>query len=1135
MSSPRIDTSPKIEYEIEEVVIEEYGARTLKTSLPQQQQQQQQLVQAPVAQDVEVLRVQLLASLNKAKAIVDAWLSKYSAEARSPSIVSKYHDYVSRIDDLWKRVSNAKTLDELNKLKQEVDALVNEVGKLSVDPKATAQLIASSLSRVAQETKDENTKKALQQIADAYSYLASTDPSTLRKDVALFYMLMDLARDDVYKQVYESNKESFQALLKVLAGSATYSDVEKAFYALSLIKQLKDQGLLNEKQVLDNYRYALVAGKASLSGLESLVAPGAGLVQAFQTLWQTYSGEVDKEVQQRLSEIESKISGGAEPEKRQLPIQLIAEATALVDPTRYIYNLAFNGVKNLAKMLGADENSASSIADKVASGVTGASSAALGTLVPPLGIAMALSAVLDTVSDIASRLASPIDKQLLLSYLQNHWQDLVVDTAVSVATGLATGYATAKLKPVIYNRIADALEKLGAKDLANKVRLSVGAPVEGGRGVVEATVREVPEEASIEYSYDPASGKMLLTIKLGGKTEVVDVNVPRDLANKFKAYARSAGYVSESPEATEIGKAFEAVFKLLYKSVKDRDKALQLFKDFANRVGVGDDVAVQTLAEALKSDVVGDAMLKLWSTSSTIYDNARDLCNYIERGGKAWRIAGTSDEASSLIRGLVMYDDENAMRMLVGKQAYLYTKTGEGTFLNTVVIEKYVPDERVFLALVEDLRRLFNAVKANIEVLKQVREHPEGGGLPPERAAQLLNVELSPSTTSILKSDPALRSYVETALMLMLRGVDTYPIIVYEPTTSFLHASLLVPASAAATAQSMVERGALAEALAKPSPSLAETQTPAEGSEATSQVAVATVERTETVELPITIPLQVYESETRETSETVKDRAVLIPVEKVETVTKTVVVPVETYEAVEQARTEASKDRAVYVPIVKEEPVVLPLNVPQSVYEFIEEPRAERVKDKAVYVPIASEENVEIPLVLPLPVYETIEERSTATLRDKVVYVPVVKEETVQIPRTVPLSVYESVEIPERLTTRDTAVVVPVVIGEETEQAATQTVAVPVVTYESVEQASSESAKGVAIPIEQEVVVVVDSVIPVDIVEPQTTQQTTPAQPIASATPLPPLQQPASSGLPTHEARYLPPPKGRRELEEVEI
>jgi hypothetical protein len=722
-------------------------------------------------------------------------------------------DYaIANLKKLREQVEKTTSLPELKSIENRVRDIASRFQvstKEKVDARFVANQIANIYSMLAQEVKDENVKKVLQQVADVYSYLSNTDLNALRRDVALFYMLMDLARDDVYKQIYEGRKDSFQSLLRILSNNATYSDVEKAFEALAIIKQLKDQGMLSEKQVLDHYRYAVIVGKGYTATLQSYLAPGTSLVQFIQMLMQMYGGEIDKDVQQRFRDVESKISSGVEPEKRVLPIQLIAEATALINPTRYIYNLAFNGVKSLAKMLGADENTASSIAGKVATGVTSASASATGVLVPPLGMAIALSATLDAISDIASRLTSPIEKQLFLSYLQSHWQDLLVNTAIGVASGLATGYTTAKLKPTIYNKVADVLEKLGAKDLAKKVRMVTGAPAEGGRGVVEAKVREVPEEVSVDYSYDQATGKMRLMIKLGGKVEVIDVDVPKELANKFKAYARTETHVAKAPEGIEISKAFEAVFKLIYKTVKDRDKALQMFKDFTKRVGVGDDVAVQTLIEASKSNIVGDVRLKIWSRSSTIYDNAKGLCKYIEKGGKVWQIVGANDEASSIIRGLVMYDDEASMSMLIGKQAYLYTKTGEGTFLNTVMIEKYMP-RNVFLALVEDLKKLFNAIKANIEVLKQIRMHPEGGGLSFERVAQLLRIELGPDTASALRSDPVLRNYIEIALMNILRGVDVYPIFVYNPSTSFVRASLLIPTTVANTVlQNMVERGVI--------------------------------------------------------------------------------------------------------------------------------------------------------------------------------------------------------------------------------------------------------------------------------------------------------------------------------------
>jgi len=772
----------------------------IKSKYATQQQQQ-------VSLELEKARIQLIGRLARARAIVEAWWSKLPY--KPPGVRQEYQDRVNRINELLQRVLNAKSLDELNRVKQDVDALLSEVEKLGVDVKAVSQQMANAFSKFAQEAKDENAKKVLQQIADTYSYLAKTDIGTLRRDVALFYMLMDLASSDVYKQIYESRKSSFQALLKVLSDTATYSDVESAFEALALLKQLKDQGLLDEKLVLDHYKYALFAGKVAGAGLTTPLSPGTALVETLQALWQTYGGDIAKEAEQRLRELESQVGRGLEPSKKTLPLQLIASAFATVDPARHIYNLAYSGVKSVAKALGADESTASNIASKLASGVSGATVGAVSALIPPLGLAIGLATTLDTIADIATKLVSPVDKQLLLSYLQSHWQDLLVDTAIGVAAGLATGYAVSKLKPAIYNKIADGLERLGARDLANRIRLSVGKPAEGGRGVVEATVREVPEEVTIEHSYDQSTHRMTLKITLGGKTEMIDVDIPEKLANEFKGYTKRVEHGVEAPEGSEIAKSFETVLKLMYKSTGDRDKAFQMFKDFVKRVGIGDDVAVQTLIEASKSDIVGDVRLKVWSQSSTIYDNTKGLCKYIEKGGKAWQIVGANDEASSLIRGLVIYDDEAAMRMLVGKQAYLYPRTGEGEYLNSVFIEKYVSSEGAYLAIVSDLKKLFNAVKANIELLKQLREHPEGGGLPYDRVARLVGVELSPDTRSFLSSDPAFRAYVESAIMELLKGSEIYPVLVYDPATNFMRASILVPVAVASTAlQSFVERGA---------------------------------------------------------------------------------------------------------------------------------------------------------------------------------------------------------------------------------------------------------------------------------------------------------------------------------------
>jgi hypothetical protein len=772
---------------------------TIKSKYVAQQQQQ-------VSPELEMVRIQLISKLARARTIVDAWWSKLPY--KPPGIRQEYQNRINRINEFLQRALNAKSVDELKRVEQDVDALLSEVERLGVDVKAVSQQMANAFSVFAQEVKDENVKKILQQVADVYSYLAKTDIGTHRRDLALFYMLMDLASSDVYKQVYESRRGSFQALLKVLSGTATYSDVESAYEALALLKQLKDQGLIDEKQVLDHYRFALIADKVVGAGITTPLYPIASLVQTLQALWQAHGGDIDKEVVQRLRELESQVGRGLEPGKKTLSLQLIAEATALINPARHIYSLVYGGVSSVAKALGADDRTASSIASKIASGATGATIGTVSALIPPLGLAIGLAATLNATADIASRLTSPVDKQLLLSYLQNNWQDLLVNTAIGIAAGLATGYTVSKLKPTIYNKIADGLEKLGAKDLANRIRASIGVPTEGGRGVVKATVREVPEEVTIEHSYDPTTGKMTMKITLGGKTEVIDVGIPKGLANEFKAYARSVEHGVGAPEGTVIARGFEAVLKLMYKSTGDREKTLQMFRDFATRVGLGDDVAVQVLRDAVKGDIVGDVMLKVWSQTSTIYDNVKGLCRYIEKGGKAWKVAGASDEASSLIRGLVMYDDEAAMRMLVGKQAYIYPKTGGGTYLNSVILEKYVANEGVYLAIVNDLRKLFNVVKANIELLKQLRERPEGGGLPPERLAQLLKVELSPDTRFLLSSDPAFRTYVEGAIMELLKGTEVLPVLVYDPTTNFMRASILVPASVASIAlQSFAERG----------------------------------------------------------------------------------------------------------------------------------------------------------------------------------------------------------------------------------------------------------------------------------------------------------------------------------------
>jgi hypothetical protein len=351
-------------------------------------------------------------------------------------------------------------------------ALFNTYSQGRVDSSKLASDLESVLNNLKASVTAEDQRKALDTYVSALQILK--DRSTLADMLARFFLLMDVVRSETYNTYMSNYRPYIEALIRVLNNQATYGDVEKAVVGAQILMQLKEKGALDVERFYP-------------SGAETPELP--------------YQYTFDAYYQRKLEALNS----GNIPAREPRPVVQAAEALATIDPSRHLWNAIYGGLKSFLP---------DNVAQYIASGATSSILSAVGTLVPPVGVAIAVTSISDALADIGSRLTNPLDREAFQNFLQEHWQDLLINLAVGVAAGVATSYGVSQIKPQIYNAIASAVEKV-SPSLADKIR-SVNTPK-----VAKGT--PVYETKDYQIFVDKDTNTALIRMYAGGKVQNVEV------------------------------------------------------------------------------------------------------------------------------------------------------------------------------------------------------------------------------------------------------------------------------------------------------------------------------------------------------------------------------------------------------------------------------------------------------------------------------------------------------------------------------------------------------------------------------------------------------------------------------------
>ena len=400
------------------------------------------------------------------------YVTKYEADpALRQARVSQVRSDLTAVQGFVQEASSA-TPQRLAEILDSSTALFSTYSQERVDTSKLASDLESVLNSLKASVTAEDQRKALDAYVSALQILK--DRNVLADMLARFFLLMDVVRSETYNNYMSNYRPYIEALVRVLNNQATYGDVEKAVVGAQILMQLKEKGALDVERFYP-------------SGAETPELP--------------YQYTFDAYYQRKLEALNS----GNIPAREPRPIVQAADALAVINPSRHLWNAIYGGLKSFLP---------DNVARYIASGATSSILSAVGTLVPPVGVAIAVTSISDALADIGSRLTSPLDREAFMNFLQEHWQDLLINLAVGVAAGAATSYGVSQIKPQIYNAIASAVEKV-SPSLADKIR-SVYAPK-----VAKGT--PVYESKDYQIFVDKETNTALIRMYAGGKVQNVEV------------------------------------------------------------------------------------------------------------------------------------------------------------------------------------------------------------------------------------------------------------------------------------------------------------------------------------------------------------------------------------------------------------------------------------------------------------------------------------------------------------------------------------------------------------------------------------------------------------------------------------
>ena len=449
-------------------------------------------------------------ALRNARAVVLGYISMVSAvlayrlsqvESLDPYFRRQYSyvytDY-GEVVRLSGRAFEERDPGELARILGRVAEIHSRYKDVKVDQVKVLEVTYGTIAKYLGELKGEEAQKSLKRFKEALDLLG--DKNRLRDLLARYFILMDVVRSETYKSYMNTYSVNLNALVKLLSGkSLTHEELEGAISGALLLLELKEKGALDIEEWARR------------------PPPGPGR----EGVGEKISGDWFK----RKYEDKVKVLNEGRMPGREADVSLeFAELLVKIDPTRHLYNIAYELLK---RMLGGDTKDeakareAERTASIIAAGITGAVASAVGTLTLPVGIALGVLIVLSTLAEIGTSLSNPVDREALVNALKNNWQDIVLGLAVGAAAGASAAYVMARAKPHIIMELAKRVERYSpslASRIRGSVELALGTPVYTSKTmevkVIDFRTIEIRIKAA-GYIDKP------ITVKLGEKTGVL--------------------------------------------------------------------------------------------------------------------------------------------------------------------------------------------------------------------------------------------------------------------------------------------------------------------------------------------------------------------------------------------------------------------------------------------------------------------------------------------------------------------------------------------------------------------------------------------------------------------------------------
>jgi hypothetical protein len=388
----------------------------------------------------ETLSAVVANTMLTASLVLDRLTRQYSElQKKYPSGALRGYDI--QVQEISKDISDLMTLyDEIDKVKMPPVGDENElrflVSKFLIwaslaymyyskykDKEIDTDTLAKKLKEEVDKKKDSN----LEVLGQSLTLLQ--DKNKLKDMLARFFVLMDYTRSETYNMYMNTYRSSIESLIKVINDQATYTDFWNALLFVHVLLEMEAKGWLNYKEQIVSMRPT-----------------------------------VEESVTQRYINKLSAIEKGQVPPRDAVPLAVFSEWVGVINPLRYVHGFVYNSLRGV-------------FGDAIAGGIATAAAAGTGALVsilvPPAAAAIFAISITDVLADVGSRLQNPIDREILAKYVTEHWTEILINIAIAVTVAVVTGYAANKIKPYIGDKLAKLFDRL-SPSFAEKIRSHFG-------------------------------------------------------------------------------------------------------------------------------------------------------------------------------------------------------------------------------------------------------------------------------------------------------------------------------------------------------------------------------------------------------------------------------------------------------------------------------------------------------------------------------------------------------------------------------------------------------------------------------------------------------------------------------------